>query len=161
MRGRDFAALAGFAVLAALVATPGAAHAQQPPQARAASTGTAAAAADAERAPTVEPRLMIDREVFAYPGAGRRDPFRPLEVADGMGPLFEDLVLRGIIHAPPDQSVALLATPDGRIFRARRGAVVGNTRVLDITADRVVFAVDNFGVVRQQQLFLKRKETEG
>jgi hypothetical protein len=157
MRGRDLAALAGFAALAALAAAAGAVGAQQP-QAR---TAAAAAAADSVRAPTAEPRLMIDREVFVYPGAGRRDPFRPLEVAEGMGPLFEDLVLRGIIHAPPDQSIALLATSEGRIFRARRGDVVGNTRVLDITADRVVFAVDNFGVVRQQQLFLKRKETEG
>jgi hypothetical protein len=160
MRGREFALMAGFAALAALAA-PAALHAQQGQTRAVADRNATAARPDADRAPTAEPRLMIDREVFVYPGGGRRDPFKPLEVADGLGPLFEDLVLRGIIHAPPDQSIALLATAEGRIFRARRGDVVGNTRVLDITADRVIFAVDNFGVVRQQQLFLKRKETEG
>lgn len=109
---------------------------------------------------TGEIDLVFEREVFLYPSSRRRDPFSPLSVSEG--PRFEDLTLRGIIHSSdPGRSVALLAGPDNKIYRVRRGETVGNSRVLDVGPRRVLFAVNNFGVVRQEVLELKRKEQEG
>lgn len=107
-----------------------------------------------------EGELKIEREVFLYSAEGRRDPFVALGGAD-MGPRFEELRLDGIIYAPGGGSVVLLRDSGGRIYRARRGDLVGNARVLSIEPLRVVFAVDNFGVVRQESLDLKRKGKEG
>ncbi|HEY8470485.1 MAG TPA: hypothetical protein VIL18_12615 [Longimicrobiales bacterium] len=107
-----------------------------------------------------EVELVFEREVFFYPTGNRRDPFSPLSVSEG--PRFEELTLRGIIHSSvPGQSVALLVGPGNRSYRVRRGETVGNARVLDIGPRRVLFAVNNFGVVRQEVLELKRKEPEG
>jgi len=107
-----------------------------------------------------EPELKFERESFVYPGASRRDPFTSL-AAKGMGPRFEDLTLQGVIYSPTGGSVALLRDDGGRIYRVRRGETVGNARVLSIAPTRVLFAVENFGVVRQEQLEMKRKDTEG
>ncbi|MFO7261344.1 MAG: hypothetical protein DIU52_009310 [bacterium] len=130
---------------------------EQEPQARA--TRADGGVANAQGAPG-EIDLVFEREVFSYPLTHRRDPFSPLNVSDG--PRFEELTLRGIIYSPePGRSVALLAGPDNRIYRVRRGETVGNARVLDVGPRRVLFAVNNFGVVRQEVLELKRKEQEG
>lgn len=110
--------------------------------------------------PPGEIELVFEREVFLYSTSSRRDPFSPLSVSEG--PRFEELTLRGIIHSSvPGQSVALLAGPDKQIYRVRRGETVGNSRILDVGPLRVLFAVNNFGVVRQEVLELKRKEREG
>ncbi|HEX7089565.1 MAG TPA: hypothetical protein VF192_05480 [Longimicrobiales bacterium] len=128
-------------------------NAQNPQAARRDSAGA--------RPPTNgEIDLVFEREVFLYPATNRRDPFSPLSVTEG--PRFEELTLRGIIHSPvPGQSVALLTGPGDRSYRVRRGDTVGNARVLDVGPRRVLFAVNNFGVVRQEVLELKRKEPEG
>lgn len=123
-----------------------AAHAPPRPDRRAARTAGA------------DVKLIYDREVYIYPGDGRRDPFRPLVGADreAMDPRFEDLVLRGIIFSPkPGRSMALLTDPSGKIFRVREGDVVGNARIALIEALRVVFEVETFGVQRREQLELK------
>jgi Tfp pilus assembly protein PilP len=78
-----------------------------------------------------------------------------------LGPRFEDLALHGVIHSTDGRSVALLSDGGGRIYRVRRGEVVGNARVISISSMKVVFAVENFGVVRQEELELKRKDNEG
>ncbi len=105
--------------------------------------------------------LSYRREVFTYPERGRRDPFLPLTTAEGVGPRFEDLTLQGIMYSPVrGQSVALLVAGK-RIFTVHPGDVVGNARVVEIDPTRVVFAVNNFGTVRQQMLELKRKEGAG
>jgi hypothetical protein len=123
---------------------------------RAAGLANAMAAADAGE----EAILVFDREVFFYPGSGRRDPFAPL-VGD-QGIRFEDLTLNGIIHSPtPRESVALIGDRAGKIHRLRFGDRIGNARVLEITVDRVLFAVTSFGISRQEQLDLKRKDLEG
>lgn len=105
--------------------------------------------------------LSYKREVFAYPERGRRDPFLPLTSTAGVGPRFEELALQGIMYSPVrHQSVALLAAGE-RIFTVHPGDVVGNARVVEISPTRVVFAVNNFGTVRQQMLELKQKEGAG
>ncbi|HET9985554.1 MAG TPA: hypothetical protein VFQ38_18275 [Longimicrobiales bacterium] len=108
--------------------------------------------------PHKEPKLVFDREVFSYPGEGRRDPYTSIVGQADNGPLFENLSLRGIIYAPATgQSLVLLAdTTAKKVYRARRGDVLGNARLLDVSQTRVIFSVDNFGVVRQETLELKR-----
>ncbi len=104
-----------------------------------------------------EPKLAFDREVFAYPADGRRDPFKPLTGGPGSGgPLFADLALRGIIYSPdPLRSVALVQVGGRRTFRLRRGDIIGNARLLEIQPLRVRFAVENFGTVRNEVLELR------
>lgn len=109
------------------------------------------------------PELEFDREVYSYPGTGRRDPFTPLVGKFDTGPRFEDLSLRGIIFSTaPGRSLALLADASAKkVYKVRRGDVVGNARVIEIDQGRVIFAVDNFGVVRQETLELKPNNAEG
>ena len=98
----------------------------------------------------VEPKLAFDREVFVYPGEGRRDPFRTLS-GDALGPMYEDLVLRGIVwSSDPKQSVALLNDGARKLYKLRVGERVGNARVSAIDKDRVRFAVTSFGITRQE-----------
>ncbi len=105
--------------------------------------------------------LTYEREVFVYRGQGRRDPFMPLTSQAGLGPRFENLTLEGIIYTTaPGRSVALIRA-GGEIFRLRPGDQVGNARVVEIGPLRVVFAVDNFGQVRQEMLELNKEGAGG
>lgn len=107
------------------------------------------------------PELVFEREVFVYPATHRRDPFVPL-IGAGSAARFEELALQGIIYSPQaDQSVALLVDRTGRIYRVRRGDMVANARVTNIAPRSVLFAVESFGVVRQERLELKRNDPEG
>lgn len=115
----------------------------------------------AAEAPQQELDLKFEREYFVYPGRSRRDPFASLSAHNDLGPRFEDLTLHGVIYSPDGRSVALLRDGSGRIYRVRRGELVGNARVIRIADTRVLFAVENFGIVRQEELVLKRKEEEG
>src|SRR5437773_2522780 len=59
--------------------------------------------------PIPEPKLVFDREVFSYPGSARRDPFKPLLGKESLGPLFDDLKLKGIIYtSDPTRSIVLI-----------------------------------------------------
>jgi len=156
MRARD-AKLSMLLLALLLCASAGDLRAQQAGEQQ--SAGTQGGSANAQGAPG-DIDLVFEREVFLYPATHRRDPFSPLSVSEG--PRFEELTLRGIIYSPePGRSVALLAGPGNKIYRVRRGETVGNSRVLDVGPRRVLFAVNNFGVVRQEVLELKRKEEEG
>jgi hypothetical protein len=145
------------ALLAAgLVAAPMSAQEGQVTQQAQAQTGAPAlsAARDVE--------LVFEREVFRYPGVSRRDPFKSLADEQSLGPLFDDLKLRLIIHSPlPNQSVALLADGSHKIHRLRRGDMIGNATVIDITATKVTFTVDDFGNRRQEVLDIKANQKEG
>ena len=135
------------ALLVVVAALPLAAQAPAPP----------APPAGAPPGSQPEPKLAFDREVFAYPAEGRRDPFKPLVGGPGSsGPLFQDLALRGIIYSPDARrSVALVQVGGRRTFRLRRGDIIGNARVLEIQPLRVRFAVENFGTVRNEVLELR------
>ena len=139
------------ALLLALLAVPAAAQEGQPPQQEAPDPGEG------------EVRLVYEREVFDYGAASARDPFEPLIGADGqMGPTFQDLALRGIIFSTGrGQSVALVVDRSGKIYRARMGDIIGNATVLEIRPLEVLFAVEDFGVTRQEMLRLKDKDAEG
>jgi hypothetical protein len=145
------------ALLAAgLFAAPMSAQEGQVTQQAQAQTGATALSAARDVA------LVFEREVFRYPGASRRDPFKSLADEQSLGPLFDDLKLRMIIHSPlPNQSVALLADGSQKIYRLRRGDMIGNATVIDITATRVTFTVDDFGNRRQEVLDIKANQKEG
>lgn len=108
---------------------------------------------------TPEPTLMFDRETFSYPGSARRDPFRPLIGKESLGPLFDDLQLRGIIFsAEPNRSLVLLQDGAKRVYRLHRGDVVGNSRVVEIRPLSVRMAVENLGMIRYEVMELRKAE---
>lgn len=116
-------------------------------------------AAPAEPRPAVvqgdEPRLVFDREVFTYRGRARRDPFAALTAANS-GPQFSDVKLHMIIFSDdPHESIASLSVDGGRRMRLRRGETVGNATVVDIGPTHVIFSVMDFGMRRQEVLYLK------
>jgi hypothetical protein len=103
------------------------------------------------------PKLVFEREVFEYPGASRRDPFRPLTDNDTQGPLFSEIVLSGIIvQQDPSQSLVMFHDTNKKEYRLHRGDRVGNITVLDITRSSVVFSVEEFGMKRKEVLEMSR-----
>jgi hypothetical protein len=102
-----------------------------------------------------DPRLVFEREVFAYPGRARRDPFMPL-TGQNAGILFSDVQLRMILYDEnPGRSIVAVSDAANKQYRLRRGDSVGNATVVDIGRTRVVFSVSDFGIRRQEVLELK------
>lgn len=144
MPGRNIAVMA--AVLMAFALVPSVAFAQQGNNQGNQPTGQ-----------TVS--LVYEREVFSYRGSARRDPFVPLTRDNQLGPRFEQLALQGIIFSRvPRESVALIRAGEDRVFRARVGDVIGNSRVIEIGPTRVVMAVETFGAIRQEILEMPQRE---
>jgi hypothetical protein len=103
----------------------------------------------------------LERETFSYVAGGRRDPFRPLEAGDEIGPRFEDLELSGIIYSPEAGSVVVLVDRSTqRRYRVWEGDLVGGAQLLDVTPDEAIFVVTVFGVSRQETLRLKNSDKE-
>ena len=106
---------------------------------------------------------VYEREVFTYPSLGRRDPFRPLNAGEQIGPQFEDLQLSGVLFNPAIGSVATLTDQkSGRRYRVREGDMLGEVRVTAIRTDEVDFMITSFGISRRETLTVKKdKEIEG
>jgi hypothetical protein len=118
--------------------------------------------------------LRAEREVFAYPGFERRNPFKPLTGAEG-GPRFEQMRLTGIIHSTdPQRSVATLAAGDGtevtatgsrqvrgQSARLRAGERWGNVRIVAIRQDRIVVDVEEFGLAERREMLLPTRGQGG
>lgn len=121
-------------------------------------TALPAAAQTATTASTV-----YEREVFEYPSLGRRDPFRPLNEGDQIGPRFQDLRLSGVLFNQAVGSVATLTDErNGRRYRVREGDTLGEVRVVAIRTDEVDFLIVSFGIGRQETLRVKQeKESAG
>jgi len=132
---------------------------QVPPGALPPVEGDTVVLADAQT-PT---RFLFEREVYAYPQSGRRDPFMVLSAASGMGPTFDELTLLSttVVPAQPGRSIAEFRDAAGTVYRVRRGSVLGNVTVLDISRGAVVVGVDEFGVRRQEQLRMRSSSTGG
>ncbi|MGE0705487.1 MAG: hypothetical protein AB7P22_16290, partial [Vicinamibacterales bacterium] len=108
-----------------------------------------------------------------YPTYQRRTPFRPLVGTQGTGPRFEQVTLRGIIWSvDPKRSVALFGVgaaaqgggadaPAGETKRLRAGESWGNMRVSEIQKDRVIVAVEEFGLSENKTLELTKKRGGG
>lgn len=104
---------------------------------------------------------VVEREAFDYPGAGRRDPFRPLDTGSELGPRFEDLELSGIIYSPEAGSIVVLVDRISlRRHRVWEGDAIGGATLMRVTPEEAVFMVTVFGVSRQETLRLKRTDKE-
>lgn len=128
------------------------------PQGLAAQETETSPASEADRARN-EPTL--ERETYTYGARGTRDPFRPLEAGDEIGPRFEDLELSGIIYSPEAGSVVVLVDRSTqRRYRVWEGDIVGGAHLIDVTPAEAVFVVTVFGVSRQESLRLKNMDKE-
>jgi hypothetical protein len=130
------------------------------------------AQAPQQQGPPPEPELVFEREVFQYPAFQRRNPFVPLEGAQG-GIRYEQLSLIGIMFSSdPAASVAVLSTGgvevaedgtlaavEGDAYNVKVGQTIGNTTIREIQRDRVVVDVEEFGLTdRRTMFFLSRRQ---
>ena len=99
-------------------------------------------------------RIIFSRETYSFPRDGRRDPFASLIATGDIRPIFEDLLISGIIVDPTGRnSQALLKdVSTNELYRARVGSVFGRIRVTAIRAGEVSVSIDEFGFPRQATL---------
>jgi len=117
---------------------------------------------------------VFEREVFQYPAFQRRNPFIPLEGAQG-GIRFEQLSLIGIMFSPdPTASVAVLSTGgvqiaddgtlspvEGDAYNVKVGQTIGNTTIREIQRDRVIVDVSEFGLTDRRTMFFNSRRQGG
>lgn len=117
-----------------------------------ANVATAAKTAAAPKAAT--PEVLINRESYAYPGAGRRDPFVSLMNTEELRPLLNDLKLVAVALDPTGRnSVAVLRDVGTKEqYRVKVGQELGRMRVAAIREKEVVFGIEEFGYSRQESL---------
>jgi hypothetical protein len=98
----------------------------------------------------------VTREVYEYAAEGRRDPFFSLILTEDLRPLISDLKLVAVLYdASGRRSVAImrdLAT--NAQYRVNSGQTIGRMRVAQIKPRVVIFTIDEFGLSRQDSLFL-------
>lgn len=128
--------------LALLLLVKGEAHAQGRQH------GDSAARMDSVRAVT------LNREVFQYDPAGRRDPFVSLVKSSEIRPTLSDLRLTTIAFDPLGRnSVAVLRDLGTKEqYRVKVGTPLGRMRVVRIEPKVVTFALEEFGYSRQESL---------
>ena len=97
----------------------------------------------------------VTREVFAYEPQGRRDPFYSL-IIEELRPLLSDLKLVGILYdASGRRSVAIMRDLQTNAqYRVNTGMTLGRMRVAQIKPRAVIFTIDEFGLSRQDSLFM-------
>ncbi|MFL5483295.1 MAG: hypothetical protein ACJ8AK_14030 [Gemmatimonadaceae bacterium] len=114
-----------------------------------------AAPVTAKPAADTAPKALINREVFAYEGSGRRDPFVSLLTTSDLKPLLQDLKLVGVAYDPRGQnSVAVLRDVTSKYdqYKVRVGQTIGRMRVAAIQPKAVIFTIEEFGYSRQELL---------
>ena len=156
-------------LLVAGVAIAYAAHAQTPAKPRVVQvSANTMAKADRNRVPAnvaatqpaatapkaAAPEVLINRETYAYPGMGRRDPFVSLMNTEELRPLLGDLKLVAIAFDPSGRnSVAVLRDVSTKEqYRVKVGQEIGRMRVAAIHEKNVVFGIEEFGYSRQESL---------
>ena len=123
---------------------------------------TTPAAAPAPAPKSAEPEVLINRESYAYPGAGRRDPFVSLMNTEELRPLLGDLKLVAVALDPTGRnSVAVLRDMSTKEqYRVKVGQEIGRMRVAAIHAKDVVFGIEEFGYSRQESLAMTADSTK-
>ena len=98
----------------------------------------------------------VTREVFSYDADARRDPFFSLILTEDLRPLLSDLKLVGILYeASGRRSVAIMRDIlTNAQYRVNAGMTLGRMRVAQIKPRAVIFTIDEFGLSRQDSLFL-------
>ena len=137
-------------------ATPAAAKSAPTPAAKPSARARAAAS---DTGPVGLDSTQLQREVFAYRGAGR-DPFLSLLKSDKDRPLVGDVRVASITfdRAYPARSVAVLrdTAQHNKRYAVRIGDEVGRMKVTQIRDDAVVVTVDEFGAEKQVVLPVRR-----
>jgi len=109
-------------------------------------------------APTTAQGAMgpVTREVFNYEPDNRRDPFYSLILTEDLRPLLSDLRLVGVLYeASGRRSVAIMRDIlTNAQYRVNAGMALGRMRVAQIKPRAVIFTIDEFGLSRQDSLFL-------
>jgi hypothetical protein len=125
-----------------------------------ANTTPVAAPAPAPKSAT--PEVLINRETYAYPGNGRRDPFVSLMNTEELRPLLGDLKLVAVALDPTGRnSVAVLRDMSTKEqYRVKVGQEIGRMRVAAIHAKDVVFGIEEFGYSRQEMLAMVMDSTK-
>ena len=111
----------------------------------------------AVRRDTTPATATIEREVFAYGGGGRRDPFRALIATSVIRPMPNELRLVAVVYDPRGVgSVAILRdSTTKKQHRVRPGQLLGRMRVAQIRQKHVVFTIEELGFSRQEILGLQ------
>ena len=124
-----------------------------PGSAQVASSG-AASSRPSSSAPGVMPQ--VTREVYEYAAEGRRDPFFSLILTEDLRPLLSDLKLVAVLYdASGRRSVAIMRDLQTNAqYRVNSGQAIGRMRVAQIKPRVVIFTIDEFGLSRQDSLFL-------
>ncbi len=121
-------------------------------------SGPSAQVEASTKASTLAPGIAtpVTREVFGYQQSGRRDPFFSLILTEDLRPLLSDLRLVGILHdATGRRSVAIMRDVlTNAQYRVNAGMTLGRMRVAQIKPRAVIFTIDEFGLSRQDSLFL-------
>lgn len=105
--------------------------------------------------------VLITRETYAYPGAGRRDPFVSLINTEELRPFLTDLKLVAIAFDPSGRnSVAVLRDVTTKEqYRVKVGQEIGRMRVASIKEKMVIFGIEEFGYSRQESLAISDSTT--
>lgn len=113
----------------------------------------ARAATPANAAPAAS-EVLIMREAYNYPDAGRRDPFVSLMNTQEIRPLIGDLKLVAVaFDATGQNSVAVLRDITTKEqYRVKVGQELGRMRVAAIHEKEVVFGIEEFGYSRQESV---------
>jgi len=82
----------------------------------------------------------VGPEIPKYQARGRRDPFEPLGVREGVRSPVASARLTGIVRSDRT-TLALVETPEGIGYILRLGDTLGDGRLLEIGSDSVVFQV--------------------
>ena len=138
------------------VPAPRNAPAASPAKSGPGSTPPSQAPSSASAADVASGMAAVTREVFGYEGQGRRDPFFSLILTEELRPLLSDLKLVGILYeASGKRSVAIMRDVQTNAqYRVNAGMTLGRMRVAQIKQRAVIFTIDEFGLSRQDSLFL-------
>ena len=150
-------------------ATPAVTTAKATPAAKGKATAVAVAAPATDsgaRSISVTQRgvkgeVSLNREVFSYDPAGRRDPFMSLLRTGDLRPMLSDLRLVTVLYDPTGRnSIAVMrdiSTKDQ--YRVKVGVTLGRMRVAQIQPRQVVFTIEEVGFSRQEPLALGDSST--
>lgn len=137
--------------------------------------GTDPPTRESQEGPTelVEGAPVLEREAYAYPTRGRRNPFLPSDVPSPQATGFEEVALLGIIHHPdPVFRVAVIRFPGGAdvgegagagpfsapAVRLRTGERLAGMRIVAIEVDHVVVELEEPGGTATRALAMPRVE---
>lgn len=120
------------------------------------ATASAQAPATAGALPDSAGQMVLNREVYDYNAAGKRDPFLSLMTTAELKPLFSDLRLVGVLtDISGRNSVAILRDVTSKEqYRVKAGQTLGRMRVTRIEPKSVVFTIEEFGFSRQEILVM-------